>query len=153
VKRAVPVLLLTIAGLVPLWRFEAEPETVAVAEVPPATAAPGTAEPPGASGTPPTSQAPGATKAPAAAVQAVTGSLVRTSYGDVQVQVTFKGDLITAVTMVKQPNSAPTKKAVPVLVQETLDAQSADVDTVSGATTTSEAYVRSLQSAIDAKGD
>ncbi|ONI82656.1 FMN-binding domain-containing protein [Saccharothrix sp. ALI-22-I] len=146
-KRAVPILLLTIAGVVPLWRFEAEPETVAAAEAPAATEAPGTSEAPA------TSQAPGATEAPAAAVKTVTGSLVRTSYGDVQVQLTFEGDVITKVTMVKQPNSAPTKKAVPVLVQETLDAQSADVDTVSGATTTSGAYVQSLQAAIDAKGD
>jgi uncharacterized protein with FMN-binding domain len=71
----------------------------------------------------------------------------------VQVEVTFQGDKITAVRMVKQPNSAPTKKAVPILTQETLRAQSADVDSVSGATTTSGAYVESLQAAIDAKGN
>ena len=40
--------------------------------------------------------------------------------------------------------------AVPQLVQETLQAQSAQIDTVSGATYTSEGYIQSLQSAIDA---
>ncbi|MEU7530158.1 FMN-binding protein [Saccharothrix sp. NPDC042600] len=120
-KRAVPVLVLTAAGLVPLWRYEAAPETVAVEEAAPPRG------------------------------QTVSGSLVRTSHGDVQVQVTFEGDRITAVKMLKQPSSAPTRQAVPVLIEETLSAQSAEVDTVSGATTTSEAYVRSLQAAIDAK--
>ncbi|MFF1303759.1 FMN-binding protein [Streptomyces sp. NPDC058307] len=41
---------------------------------------------------------------------------------------------------------------MPKLVAETLQAQSADIDTVSGATITSEAYKESLQAAIDAKG-
>lgn len=146
VKRAVPILLLTVAGLVPLWRFDAEPETVAAApDAPPATAAPPSSGAPPATGAAPPAAGGGA--------QTVTGSLVRTSYGDVQVRVTFEGDRITEVTMVRQPNSGPTRMAVPVLVRETLEAQSADVDTVSGATTTSGAYAQSLQAAIDAKVD
>ncbi|MBB5956632.1 uncharacterized protein with FMN-binding domain [Saccharothrix tamanrassetensis] len=140
-KRAVPILLLTVAGLIPLWRFEARPETVAVPE---AAGAPEASAPPTAGST--TGSA-----APGGNAQTVSGSLVRTGHGDVQVQVTFDGDRITAVKMLKQPGSAPTRQAVPVLVRETLTAQSADVDTVSGATTTSEAYVESLQAAIDAK--
>ena len=40
-------------------------------------------------------------------------------------------------------------RAVPILRQETLQAQSARIDVVSGATQTSEAYIRSLQSALD----
>ena len=40
--------------------------------------------------------------------------------------------------------------ALPILRSETLTAQSAQIDTVSGATYTSDAYIRSLQSAIDA---
>ena len=39
-----------------------------------------------------------------------------------------------------------------MLVQETLDAQSADIDMVSGATVTSEGYLESLQSALDQAG-
>lgn len=130
-KRAVPVLLLTAAALVPLWRFEprAGTTTTAVAERP-------AAEQPAAGG----------------GTETVEGSLVRTRHGDVQVAVVFEGDRITAVRLLRQPGSTPTSRAVPLLVEETLVAQSAEVDAVSGATTTSEAYVESLQAALDARG-
>ena len=52
--------------------------------------------------------------------------------------------------MLQQPNHPQTTAAVPKLVAETLKAQSADIDTVSGATITSGAYRKSLQAAIDA---
>ena len=42
--------------------------------------------------------------------------------------------------------------ALPILIQETLDAQSADIDMVSGATVTSDGYLQSLQSALDQAG-
>ena len=51
--------------------------------------------------------------------------------------------------MLQQPNHPQTTAAVPKLVAETLKAQSADIDTVSGATITSNAYKKSLQAAID----
>jgi uncharacterized protein with FMN-binding domain len=54
--------------------------------------------------------------------------------------------------MLQQPDHPQTTAAVPVLIEETLKAQSAKIDTVSGATITSDAYVQSLQAAIDAKG-
>lgn len=69
-----------------------------------------------------------------------------------QVQATFEGDRITAVKMLRQPNHPQTQAAVPKLVAQTLEVQSADVDTVTGATITSDAYKESLQAAIDAKG-
>jgi uncharacterized protein with FMN-binding domain len=77
---------------------------------------------------------------------------VTTEKGPVQVQVTFDGDRITAVTLLRQPDHPQTTAAVPRLVEETLRAQSADVDTVSGATVTSEGYKESLQAALDANG-
>ncbi|MBV9923302.1 MAG: FMN-binding protein, partial [Pseudonocardia sp.] len=43
-------------------------------------------------------------------------------------------------------------EALPVLVRETMSAQNADIDMVSGATVTSDGYVRSLQSALDQAG-
>jgi uncharacterized protein with FMN-binding domain len=70
----------------------------------------------------------------------------------VQVQVTFEGDTISSVSMLQQPDHPQTTAAVPVLIEETLKAQSSKIDTVSGATITSDAYVQSLQAAIDAKG-
>jgi uncharacterized protein with FMN-binding domain len=55
------------------------------------------------------------------------------------------------------PDETPRSKdinstAIPKLNQETLRAQSADIDTVSGATYTSEGYRQSLQSALDRVG-
>ncbi|WP_331454116.1 FMN-binding protein [Streptomyces sp. FXJ1.172] len=71
--------------------------------------------------------------------------------GVFQVEVTFRGDRIAAVRMLKAPHHPQTKWAVPVLITETLKAQSAHIDSVSGATITSQGYKASLQAAIDAK--
>jgi uncharacterized protein with FMN-binding domain len=76
---------------------------------------------------------------------------VDTVKGVFQVEVTFRGDRIAAVRMLKAPHHPQTKWAVPVLITETLKAQSAHIDSVSGATITSQGYKASLQAAIDAK--
>jgi uncharacterized protein with FMN-binding domain len=86
--------------------------------------------------------------------QVVTGSVASTQWGPVQVQLTISGGTITAVKVLQQPTGNPhddqiNSYALPVLVQETLDAQSADIDMVSGATVTSDGYQQSLQSALD----
>ncbi|MFG2786483.1 FMN-binding protein [Streptomyces sp. NPDC048419] len=129
-KRAIPVVVLSIAGLVPVWRYEPSPGGTTSAAEP--TTAPSTSS--SSSGT------------------VVKGTTIKTEKGPVQVQVTFEGDRISAVRMLRQPDHPQTAAAVPKLVAETLKAQSADVDTVSGATITSDAYKTSLQAAIDAKG-
>ena len=87
----------------------------------------------------------------------MTGSSPDTRWGPVQVQVTVADGTITDVTVVDYPNGNGkdrqiNARALPVLVQETLDAQSADIDMVSGATVTSEGYLESLQSALDEAG-
>ncbi|WP_416980273.1 FMN-binding protein [Streptomyces sp. T028] len=124
-KRAIPVLVLSVAGLIPVWRYE--PST----------------------GTSTASSAAEATPSTSSSGTTFTGTTVTTEKGDVQVQVTYDGDTITAVKMLKQPNHPQTTAAVPKLISETLEAQSADIDTVSGATLTSDAYKESLQAAID----
>ncbi|PZE75138.1 FMN-binding protein [Curtobacterium sp. MCBD17_019] len=83
-----------------------------------------------------------------------TGSTVSTQYGDVQVQVTVSGGKITAVTPLhltdaEQRSVMISEQAAPLLEDEVLSAQSADVDTISGATYTSDAYLQSLQAALD----
>ena len=83
------------------------------------------------------------------------GAAADTPYGPVQVRITLSGGRITAAETVQVPNESRrdveiNNAAVPQLVQETLQAQSARIDTVSGATYTSEGYLQSLQSAIDA---
>ncbi|AQA15020.1 FMN-binding protein [Streptomyces samsunensis] len=85
----------------------------------------------------------------------VTGDVAQTQYGPVQVSLTVSGGKITAAQAVKTPNSGPqseqiAKDAVPKLNQQAVTA--AKVDTVSGATYTSEGYAKSLQSALDKAG-
>ncbi|MEW1778467.1 FMN-binding protein [Streptomyces sp. NPDC086777] len=132
-KRAIPVVALSIAGLIPVWRYEPSIGGTTTTSTSTAEAAPGSS-------------------AAASSGTVVKGTTVDTDKGPVQVQVTFSGDRISAVTMLQQPDHPQTAAAVPVLVSETLKAQGAAVDTVSGATITSDAYKESLQAAIDAKG-
>ncbi|MFI0774294.1 FMN-binding protein [Streptomyces sp. NPDC021212] len=107
---------------------------------------------------PPAGQAPPvAATAPSGAAggQTVTGDVVDTQYGPVQVSVTMSGGKITAAQAVKTPNSGPrsdqiAKDSIPKLNQQAVSA--AKVDTVSGATYTSEGYSKSLQSALDKAG-
>ena len=78
-------------------------------------------------------------------------------YGVVQVQVTFQNGQITDVATLQAPSdnrhSADISSyATPQLRSEALSAQSAQINTVSGATYTSEAYTQSLQSALDQLG-
>ncbi|QLH25150.1 FMN-binding protein [Streptomyces sp. Rer75] len=87
--------------------------------------------------------------------QTLTGDVVDTQYGPVQVSVTMSGGKITAAQAVKTPNSGPrseqiAKDSIPQLNQQAVSA--AKVDTVSGATYTSEGYAKSLQSALDKAG-
>ena len=84
----------------------------------------------------------------------VTGPTVNTQWGPVQVQLTVNGGTITDVNVLKYPNGNGrdiqiANYALPILVQHTLDAQSAHIDMVSGATFTSYGYLQSLQGALD----
>lgn len=81
------------------------------------------------------------------------GPTVDSRYGPVQAVISIKKKKITAVKILVEPDTNRSQfiddHAVPILRKETLKAQSADIDTVSGATVTSESYMESLQSAID----
>jgi uncharacterized protein with FMN-binding domain len=113
-----------------------------------------------------TAPAPTAT-APAAPQQASSGQYkdgtyngpeVDAFYGLVQVQVVVKNGKIANVQFLEYPNDRRTSQrinsfAVPTLQQEAMQAQSASVDWISGATLTSQAFQMSLQSALNqAKG-
>ncbi|MFF4274025.1 FMN-binding protein [Streptomyces sp. NPDC001536] len=88
-----------------------------------------------------------------AATGTATGDAVDTQYGAIQVRITFVNNKITKAETVQQPKGGQsdqiTGNAVPKLNAATLAKQSAQIDTVSGATYTSEGYKKSLQSAID----
>ncbi|GIE53671.1 FMN-binding protein [Amorphoplanes nipponensis] len=84
-----------------------------------------------------------------------TGSVAATRWGDVQVAITVTDGRITDVAVPVYPSGNGKDQeinayALPVLRQETLAAQNADIDTVSGATVTSDGYRESLQAALDA---
>ena len=81
------------------------------------------------------------------------GSAESSRYGTVQVQVTFTGARLTAITLLQAPDSGRSLTALPKLQEEAIKAQSADIDTVTGATETSESYKTSLRAAIEAKGN
>ena len=82
---------------------------------------------------------------------------MQVKWGQVQVRATLASGRITAVDVLRTPDENAHDRqvnaaAVPVLVRETLAAQSTRIDMVSGATFTSTGYVRSLQAALDRAG-
>ncbi|MDN3288403.1 FMN-binding protein [Streptomyces thermocarboxydus] len=92
----------------------------------------------------------------AAQAQTVTGDVAQTQYGPVQVRITVSGGKITKAEAVQAPKGGQsdqiTSNAVPKLNQAAVQAGTADIDAVSGATYTSEGYKESLQSALDKAG-
>jgi uncharacterized protein with FMN-binding domain len=163
-RRAVPAVIITAVGLGALASFRSTPAAPAksrVAAVAPATVP--TTAPPGPTSSPPASTAPKtatpktATPKTAGATRSLTGDPFDNRYGTVQVRVTVQGRTITDVTMIQMPDSHErsleiSQEAEPLLQQEALQAQSAQIDIVSGATYTSEGYAQSLQSALDKSG-
>ena len=86
-----------------------------------------------------------------------TGQTVSTRFGDVQVQVSVASGSITDVSALKLTDDDGrsvqiSNRAAPLLRNEVLSAQSANVSTIGGATYTSDAYLTSLQSALDQAG-
>jgi uncharacterized protein with FMN-binding domain len=84
----------------------------------------------------------------------VSGNVANTAYGPVLVRLTVTGHRIVKVTILQQPTATAHdlqigQFAFPQLEAETLSAQSAKINAVSGATYTSGGYIQSLQSAID----
>jgi uncharacterized protein with FMN-binding domain len=87
-----------------------------------------------------------------------TGPLVTTPFSTIQVRAQVRGGRVIGVQTVQLTGDGPHTEALnahaePILRREALRAGSADVDTVSGATYTSESWIDSLQKAIeDARG-
>ena len=140
-RRVIFAIVGTIAGLAALLSFKShEPATVAATS--------------GATGATGATGAATATGKPPAGERDINGNVANTVYGPVQVQVVVKDSKIVDVKILEQPSSTANdlqigQFAFPQLIKETLAAQSAHVDSVSGATYTSGGYVQSLQSALD----
>ena len=89
--------------------------------------------------------------APAAKSGTFTGPSVYVNYGNVQVQITVVNGVITDAKAIKAPsgkNDRYTNMAVPILKQQTLAAQSANIKGASGASYTSYGWFKSLQGAL-----
>ena len=110
----------------------------------------------GASGSSSSSGAAGSSGSSGAAASATyKGAVVQTRFGAVQVQITVSAGKVTEVTALQltdedRKSVQISNRAAPLLRSEVLAAQSADVQTIGGATVTSDAYLTSLQAALDA---
>jgi uncharacterized protein with FMN-binding domain len=159
-RRAIITIGSTVAGLAALLAFKSHP----IADASAAAAPPATTPTPtlatghgGADGAgKATSASPSArSSAPASAsTRTLTGTVANTQHGPMQVQVVLTGTRITKVNVLQRTNDGQESVqinsfAIPKLTSETLTAQSARIDAVSGATYTSAGYIQSLQSALD----
>ncbi len=104
-----------------------------------------------------TSKSSTASKSSSAQARSATGDDVTYRYGDLQVIVTMSGSRITNVSIAQLNESDAhsqmiDQSAIPQLERETVSAQSAKIDAISGASYTSQAYEQSLQSALDKLG-
>lgn len=164
-RRSVPVVTATAGTLALLASFHTSPGKLKVATragpsptsatsaatSPPTTA--GAPTPPGAPTRSPTSSS---TAAPTA-TRVLNGPVVANDYGDVQVRITVRGHQIIDVQALKIPSDRRrslqiSQYAEPKLRAEALQAQSAQIDLISGASYTSDSYAQSLQGALDQVG-
>jgi|SRR4051794_6279529 uncharacterized protein with FMN-binding domain len=166
-KKIVMWLMSTLTVLVLLFGYHTSTSSTAAAaggNTSAATPYTGSTTASGTASTPTTGSSSSSSSASAAASPSssatsgtVTGTAADTRWGPVQVQITIASGAITNVSVVQYPNSNGkdeeiNARALPILIQETLKAQSADIDMVSGATYTSDGYLTSLQSALDQAG-
>ena len=151
-RRVILAVTGTIAGLVALLSFKSHAPSIPTATVggtSGVSSAPGSEAGPGAvvpTGSQTGSLPPGET--------ALTGQAANTLYGPVQIQLIVRDSKIINVSILQMPDGTIHdiqigQYAFPELISETLTAQSAKIDAVSGATYTSAGYIQSLQSALD----
>jgi uncharacterized protein with FMN-binding domain len=156
----------TVAVLVLLFTYRTSTNSTGTAAAATARATEPATTPSTAAAAGPTPSASSASSAPSApgssgsaegsiGTKTYAGTTAATRWGDVQVAITVTNGKITDVQVPVYPSDNRRDQeinanALPALVQETLAAQSADIDAVSGATVTSGGYLQSLQSALDA---
>ena len=149
-KRALVAAAATTVGVVALLEFKTRPAPQlgisTASALPPASPQP----------TPTTSPTTPASPTPAQN-GTFTGPDEQNQFGDVQVQVQVSGGKVTLVKALKLPNDRARSAAIsqyvaPILSQEAVQAQSANIDGISGATYTSYSYALSLQAALAQAG-
>ena len=151
-KRLILAVASTIAGLIALLSFRTYPGTAVVGSLPSATLGPVPSLVTPSAGT---GAAAGTGSSPSSARPVTTlGQAVQTQYGTFQVRIVTVGRRIESVAFAKLEGDEALSDEInayagPLLLHRTLIAQSAHIDTVSGATYTSDGYLQSLQSALD----
>ncbi|MEY4312406.1 MAG: hypothetical protein RLZZ571_1176 [Actinomycetota bacterium] len=100
------------------------------------------------------SAAPTPEQTTSAASGTITGKTVQTRWGPVQLSATVSNGQITAIDALQYPSGDGrslqiSRYSIPVLTQEALSAQSANIQGVGGATYTTRGYQQSLQSILD----
>lgn len=169
-RRAPIVLVGTTAGLAAVLSFHTAPARLSAGSLPvTSTPTPSSGTTPNLApkGQPPTSVPPlsplssettGAPTTAAPATTSATGNMVNYSYGALAVAVTISGSRLASVRLASiedggNPRSESIdEEAVPLLEQEAVQVQSADIQGVSGASYTSEGFEQSLQSALTKVG-
>jgi uncharacterized protein with FMN-binding domain len=166
-KRVLLSITGTVLGLVALLSFKTHGHPVSAAGALPSAGLPGTstsAAPSTSAGTsagtsaaPPNPSKSRSSSSSASASRTIAGDAIQTQYGVVQVQVQVSGTKITNVSFLQLTaydgrSQEINSYAAPILLQETLAAQNANIDTVSGASYTTAGYEQSLQSALDKAG-
>jgi uncharacterized protein with FMN-binding domain len=146
-RRVILATVGTISGLILLLSFKTHPRKPLIT-------------PPVAAGSPNTTPTTGsAPTAPAngSVTRTITGNAADTRYGPVQVKITVTNGQLSSVQAIEYPTDRArdieiNSVAIPELNQEAASAKSANIDMISGATYTSDGYIRSLQSALDQAG-
>ncbi len=167
-KRGVVALAVTAFALILLLNFKTPDQTLPAAGGGVAIVEPGstTTPSPTTGGTSGSTDTPAATATPApttsgsstgsAATATVDGPVVDTQYGPIQVEIVVANGQLQDVTAIQLPTGRRSGQisnaAAPILREEALQAKSASINTVSGATYTSDAYAQSLQAALDQAG-
>ena len=166
-RRTPIVITATLAGLVGVLAFHTTPAKLSLGTV---AGASGAAQPstPASSGKPQGSQSTGGASSPpkssptaraaSGGTRTVVGPAVNYNFGVLSVSVTASGKKITKVGIASlddggsQRSQFIDQQSIPILIQETMQAQSSNIQGVSGASYTSAGFQQSLQAALHTLG-
>jgi len=158
-RRVILAIVSTAAALVFLLSFKTHSSTALTTAPVSASDSPSPSSSASASAASPTasSTASPSSTASVSTAKTVTGDVAQTRYGPVEVRIAVKNGKVTSAEATEYPDQDPrdaqiNSYAIPVLNQEAVSASTAQIDTVSGATYTSNGYISSLQSALDKAG-
>ena len=165
-KRATIVIVATMVGLVAVLSFHTKPARLTLGALPAATSARGSAPTSTTSGSTPqqrsTSAGPPPPSSPTTTVpmgsRSVTGQAVNYNYGVLSVSVKVSGKKITNVSIASLDDGGNFRsqsidqQSIPLLEQQAMQVQNANIQGVSGASYTSAGFAQSLQSALSKLG-